>query len=224
MKRHLRRNLMIGVALAALLAGVVIAVIPRSTHHHSHPRREVGQHRPSGESQLAADYLGLSRSQLRRRLRAGQTLAQIAESIPGRSSSGLIDALLRERASGFKLKEPPDKKERARLARLRARIVIEVNAQRARRGDIPAAALRLGLSEAELRRRLQGGQTLAQIARAGGRVSPTGLIDTLVGIKAKRLETALHARSITEAQEKAARASLRARVTREVNRKLLQSG
>jgi hypothetical protein len=43
---------------------------------------------------LAADYLGLSRAQLRADLRPGSTLGGIADGTPGRSRAGLIEALL----------------------------------------------------------------------------------------------------------------------------------
>jgi hypothetical protein len=47
-----------------------------------------------GPLAAAASYLGLSGAQLRTELRAGRTLAQIAQATPGRSRAGLIAALL----------------------------------------------------------------------------------------------------------------------------------
>jgi hypothetical protein len=43
---------------------------------------------------LAAAYLGVSPAQLRRELRGGKTLAEVAAATPGKSAAGLIDALL----------------------------------------------------------------------------------------------------------------------------------
>jgi hypothetical protein len=46
---------------------------------------------------VAAAYLGMSTAQIRAHLRSGRTLAQIADSIPGRSARGLVETLLRAR-------------------------------------------------------------------------------------------------------------------------------
>ena len=46
-----------------------------------------------GGLSAAADYLGLSSSELFAKLRSGQTLAQIAEPSSGKSVSGLVDAM-----------------------------------------------------------------------------------------------------------------------------------
>jgi hypothetical protein len=222
MRGSLRRSLMFGVALAAVIAGVILAVTPHGSRHHAHPTRSAGPRGPRSEAQLAAGYLGLSRSQLRRKLRAGRTLAQIAQSTPGRTSSGLIAVLLAGRSAQLESRGLPASKERARLASLRSQVLAAVSAQRARRGAIPVAAERMGLSEAELRRRLRGGATLAQTARATKRISVAGLIDVLMKIKTGRLRAAERSGSITAAQERTARASLQSRITREVNRKLPQ--
>ncbi len=45
----------------------------------------------------AARYLGLSTGQLQRELHSGKTLAQIADATPGKSSAGLVDALVAAR-------------------------------------------------------------------------------------------------------------------------------
>jgi hypothetical protein len=223
MQRKLRRNLMIAVALVAVLVGALLAIAPEEAHHDHRTRAGTRQQRPRTQTELAADYLGLSRAQLRLRLRAGQTLSQIAGSTAERSTGGLIDALLAPHAAQLKAEGLSEGSERRMLARLRARALMTVEGRRSRHGDIPTAATKMGLSEAELRRRLRRGATLTQIADSTKRISATELIDALIAIKAQRLQVALHAKSITAAQEKTARASLRARVTREVNRKLLQN-
>jgi hypothetical protein len=53
----------------------------------------------AGELASAASYLGVSRSQLHSDLRSGETLAQVAGATPGRSSAGLIDALVKAKTS-----------------------------------------------------------------------------------------------------------------------------
>jgi urease accessory protein UreF len=42
---------------------------------------------------VATSYLGLTADQIRTQLRSGKTLAQIADATPGKSASGLVDAL-----------------------------------------------------------------------------------------------------------------------------------
>src|SRR5207245_9230585 len=67
----------------------------RPCHHRS------GARRPSapapGRGSPAASYLGLSPARLRADLAAGMTLAQIADATPGKSTRGLIDALIASR-------------------------------------------------------------------------------------------------------------------------------
>lgn len=66
-------------------------------------RAEVGRHRPTvglgGSLIPAAKYLGMSRAELLRQVRAGQTLARIAGEHKGHSASGLIDALVAGRGA-----------------------------------------------------------------------------------------------------------------------------
>jgi hypothetical protein len=57
-------------------------------HHHGHPLRVA-----------AAAYLGLTPAALSAQLHAGRTLAQIADSTPGRTRAALIDALVAARLS-----------------------------------------------------------------------------------------------------------------------------
>jgi hypothetical protein len=220
-KRDLRRNLLLAVALAAVTAGVIIAATPRGGHRHDSPVRTLPQPRVRKESQLAADYLGLSRSELLRRLRAGRTLKQIAESIPGRSSRGLIEAMLDPRVEVLERSALPRPAVHAQVEHLRAKVLAEMN-QSWRGGVLAVAAARVGLSEGHLRERLEAGETLAQIASSKS-ISRTALIDALVAVKAGRLEMSLRNGSMTTAEERKALASLRRRVARETDRKLLQS-
>lgn len=69
------------------------------------PGGRFGDHRgfdgagPFGALQAAADYLGLSQSALFDQLRSGKTLAQIASSTSGKSTSGLVDAMVKREQS-----------------------------------------------------------------------------------------------------------------------------
>jgi len=57
--------------------------------------RGLGPFRPAGRlAAAAAGYLGITAAQLRGDLRSGKTLAQIADATPGKSSAGLVDALV----------------------------------------------------------------------------------------------------------------------------------
>lgn len=219
-KRDLRRNLLLAVALAAVSAGVIIAAAPGGNHHHGSSVQAPKQQRPRKESQLAADYLGLSRAELRRRLQAGRTLAQIVAETPGRSTHGLMDAMLGPRVEALEHSDLPRAVVEARVASLRAKVLAEMT-ESWRRGDIAVAATRFGLSEEHLRKRLEAGETLWQIA-ATRKISRTALIGALVAVKGEHLEAALRNGSITATQERNALSSLRRRVARETNRKLLQ--
>jgi hypothetical protein len=110
-------------AAAAVIAGVVVAVSGQADKGHARvgvraparvgatagatvterARAEVGRHRPvvglGGALIPAARYLGMSRAELLRGVRAGQTLAMITARRKGRSVSGLIDALVAARGA-----------------------------------------------------------------------------------------------------------------------------
>lgn len=133
MTKDLRRKLMIGLAIAAVVAGVLVAVAPKASHGHrsSGGALHRGHHRKAGgRLELAAGYLGLSRSELHHSLLAGKTLAQVAARTPGKSSDGLVKALLAPRATHLKDRKLSPGAEHERLATLRARIVEEVNKRR----------------------------------------------------------------------------------------------
>ena len=222
---------MLGLALAAVVAGAIIAFASNGGHDHKHAKRShasghrTNRHHAShhrqirGESQLAADYLGLSRAELRAHLKSGESMGQVAQTMPGKSASGLIEALLAPRVNQVRALKLPPRKERSRLQMLRTEIAGVVSEQRARRGDIPTAADYLGLSESTLRTRLRAGATLAQIANSTKGHSSAVLVAKILSVKAARLRAALTARSITAAQEKSALAAMQKRVAHEVGHK-----
>ncbi len=162
----------------------------------------------------AADYLGIPASQLRVELRSGKTLAQVAGATPGKSESGLIEALVSAR--------------RAKLAKASAkapeRVRVEVNKPLAgpllgrARGGHGAARLYLGLSAVQLRNQLLAGKTLAQIADATPGKSEAGLIEAIVTARSKRLAAALRAGTLTSARESSELSRISARVTALVHR------
>ena len=84
-------------------------------------------------------------------------------------------------------------------------------------GDIAAAADYLGMTEANLRSALEGGKTLAQVAKSRGK-SVDGLVDALVADAKAKLADAVKDGRLTQAQSRALQAGLEARVTDMVNR------
>jgi hypothetical protein len=216
MRDHPKRNLLLGLALAAVIAGAIIAAEPGGSRHHaSKAKHGLARGSAPGDQQRAADYLGISRAELRRRLRFGETMADVANATPGKSASGLIATLLAARTTRLKANKLPTAAERDALAHARTQIVAEASHRRGRSGPIPTAAAYLGLSEPALRAKLQAGESLAEVATAEHR-SPAGLIEALVTLRAKRLKTALAQHAITPTQEKAALSMLHTRIVREI--------
>jgi hypothetical protein len=76
----------------------------------------------------AAGYLGVSPSDLRSDLRSGKTLAQIADATPGKSSAGLVDALVATRKARLAHGLATGKLAKARVARSQSRLDKRMNA------------------------------------------------------------------------------------------------
>ena len=85
-------------------------------------------------------------------------------------------------------------------------------------GKLDAAASYLGLTEAQLRTELDGGKTLAQVAKDHGK-SVDGLVDALVADLKKHLDEDVAAGRITKAQEDQFLADAKQRTTDFVNGK-----
>jgi outer membrane murein-binding lipoprotein Lpp len=81
---------------------------------------------------------------------------------------------------------------------------------------LEAAARYLGMTQAELREALDGGKTLAQVARDQGK-SVDGLVDVLVAGAEQKLDRAVDEGHLTEAQKREMLSGLRERVTDLVN-------
>lgn len=213
MTLHRKRNAMIAIAIIAVLAGGLIAVLS-SGGGHGHPKRSASAGGAT-ETQLAAAYLGLTPAQLRRRLRDGVSIEQLARSTPGRSLDGLLHAMTSAKASRLTRAGGGS----AALKALRAHALLVATRVR-HRGSVAVAAAYLGMPEAGLLAALRSGRTLAQIANARAGHSAAGLIEALVSFKRHRLELARQAGSITAGQERLAESTLQARVKREVEAKL----
>jgi hypothetical protein len=87
----------------------------------------------------------------------------------------------------------------------------------ARVGGLAAAATYLGLTTQQLFQDLQSGKTLAQIANSTSGKSASGLIDAMVAAERQRLDQAVQAGSLTQAQADQLESRITARVTAMVN-------
>jgi hypothetical protein len=222
-----KRTLMIAVAVAAIAAGVIVAVTSSGGGHaHSRSARAgaaaaAARARGHTEVEAAAGYLGLTKTQLRKQLRSGRTLAQIAAA-NGRSSKGLLEALLSARAARLSAevaaKRLSPAAERKALARLHRRLTAELE-RTPGYSRLPVAAQYLGVSTAQLRADLHAGRSLAQIAAATPGKSAAGLIDARVSDREATLEAARASGSISATVERELTAGLRQRITSEVERK-----
>jgi hypothetical protein len=83
-------------------------------------------------------------------------------------------------------------------------------------GSLDEASTYLGLTEAQLRTKLEGGKSLAQVARDQGK-SVDGLVSTLVAAAKKKLDGAVSAGRITKAQEDEMLSGLEDRIGNLVN-------
>jgi hypothetical protein len=83
-------------------------------------------------------------------------------------------------------------------------------------GHVEAAATYLGLTEAELRSQLEGGKTMADVAKAQGK-TVDGLVAALVADEKKELDAAVAAGRLTQAQANAMLADAKSRFTDMVN-------
>ena len=84
--------------------------------------------------------------------------------------------------------------------------------------DLDAAATYLGLTEDQLRAQLEGGKTLAQVAKDQGK-SVDGLVDALVAEAKEHLDDAVAKGRLTKAQEESILADVKQRITDFVNGK-----
>jgi len=222
MRRTLKRRLAIAVAGLAVASGGAIAAVsatgqgatgkPRSAHRAA-LRRAAGAH---GVLAAAVRYLGIPASQLRSDLRSGKTLSQIADATSGRSEAGLIQALVAARQ--MKLARA-SANETQRVSAMVNRPLTGIAGRPARTHGTTAAAVGyLGLPAATVRAELRSGKTLAQIADATPGKSESGLLDAIVAAESKRLEAAVRAGRLTEAQDSARLAKITKHAHTAVNR------
>ena len=205
-----------GVAAAALAPGTADAVITQLPGEIA----IFASNGPFGSPNTlatAAAYIGITEAALRTELQTGQTLAQIAVA-HGKTRDGLIAALSAEATKQITTAVdqpgtnftgpggPGGPGGRGGPGGPRAMFT----------NDIAAAATYIGTTEADLRTKLQAGQTLAQIATAAGKTRD-GLIAAMVADGNAKIDAAVTAGTITAAQATEKKASLTAHVTAEVD-------
>jgi hypothetical protein len=241
MDRSLKRKLAAGTVAAGLVAGGGAALAATTGHGHStspapaagwfaSARTGVFPGKPFGDDlAAAASYLGLTTDQLKTDLQSGKTLAQIADATGGKSAAGLIDALVaaetKELDAAVSAGKLTQAQEDTITANLKQRVTALVNGTFPARGEhrfgrhaeLSAAASYLGLTVAQLRTQLEAGKTLAQIADATSGKSAAGLIDALVTATKTKLDAAVSAGKLTQAQEDTITANLKQLVTDLVN-------
>jgi hypothetical protein len=225
----------IAVAVAVIAAIVAIALAGGGGGSASTSSTDASKGSPrsaakfAGDLAIAAAYLGIPRAQLRRDLRSGRTMVQVAVDTSGKTVAGLIQALIDAKAPRLAARPTGTRatgaNASARLGRLRTRVTAEVNRSRTRApgpprvvGDLSAASAYLGVSRAALHKDLLAGQTLAQLAATTPGRTTAGLISALVAAREAKLASEVSAGRLTAAQARASRSTLHRRVTAEVNR------
>jgi hypothetical protein len=214
----------------ALTLGKVFASSAGGGHRFDGSRPGGG--RGGDELAVAATYLGTTATALDTQLQGGKTLAQIADATSGKSTAGLIDALVAaektELDAAVKANRITQAQEDQIVPTLKARFTDLVDNTRPAHGgpgfghgprgdDFTAAATYLGIPESALTTQLQAGKTLAQVADATSGMSAAGLVDALVAHETTELNGALSAGTITPAQHDQLVAGLKARFTALVN-------
>jgi hypothetical protein len=235
--RSRRQKTLIATAIAALIAGAIVAVVAATGSDHGTPKGSSalagrnGQTRLpplGGDLKLAVTYLGIDPAKLVEALRSGRTLAQVADATPGRSATGLIDRIVASRqaalAAAVRSGGLTAAQQKAALATLRGRVRVRVD----RVGGYPsvvgrrpvrapaAAAAYLAIGQAQLRTELRSGRTLAQLANGTPGRSARGMIEAIVAATKVRLAAAVAAGRLTQASERQMLANLQQRVAAEV--------
>jgi hypothetical protein len=158
-----------------------------------------GVHGHSDDLDAAASYLGLTTANLLAQLQSGQTLSEVADATSGKSTAGLVAALV-----GHEKQELADAVAAGRLTKTQADQLGSTLTERFNdfvthsgrgpfgggrphhAGGLEAAAGYLGTTESALLTQLRAGKTLAQIANATSGKSAAGLIDALVADATQR--------------------------------------
>ena len=210
-----RRAAFLGIAAAAVIAAVLFLALGGGGRNAAR-RGRVSASARDAVVQRAAGYLGVSPAEVRRRLRGGETLGELAAARKGGSRQGLIQSLYAAGAAAIRARHLSPAAEAARLRELRRALTAQIDHARRRAGLLRSAAVYLGMSEATLAAKLAGGRTLAQVAATTPGRSRAGLVEALVAERRRTIERALAENALPPAAAKRAIARLRSRAERQV--------
>jgi hypothetical protein len=227
MKSNIRQRALIGVAAIAILAAVLIAILGSGTHRAHTAAATAARPLTAGDIDVAASYIGVSPPQLRSDLRRGRTLAEIAAASGGRSTSGLLDALVAAKRSQLTADLAAGRLSKQqvgiRLRGLRRRAEVEIRrAHGVSVGSVRYVAVAsryLGLSPKQLHDEHRVGRSLAEIADGRAGKSAAGLIDALLADRRASLQRDVGAGTLSRGAATRVESGLRARVSRQVERK-----
>ena len=190
----MRRKLSIHAALAAGMAAVLLLAAHSAAAHpdkaHAADKARASGHARYGILSAAADILKLDRDELRRELKEGKTLAEIAAK-RGVGKDELIRRLSEAAAKRIDAKVAEGRLTAARAEQLKAGLQARIEAAVDTRGmPLPPhrhpghlylmhkIASVLGISKDELKSRLAEGKSIAEIAKSKG-MSEDRLIEKL---------------------------------------------
>jgi hypothetical protein len=218
-------------AVMLLLAGAALAAVTATgsgtaQHAGAAKRLRAVRLREGGRDiATAATYLGVSAAQLQAQLRAGHSLAQLAQASSGHSVAGLIAALLASKRGHLeKSLAALPRRVRAEVERVGGPGTGLLGGGHLPRGRIRSLfaapgyialpiATYLGISTQALRSGLEAGRTLADLARANNR-SEAGLVAAIVAARQRVLAALLQTGSISQTREQSLLATLQRRVQR----------
>jgi hypothetical protein len=211
------RRALAAVVVAVVCAGAAVVGSADAAKRHGH----------GPLLRAAAQYIGVSRAELVKEARAGQTLAQIATA-HGKTVAGLKSAMLTalkarlDAAVSAKMLTPAQAQARlARAAKLLDRIVnarLGKAALRSTRARLLKISARyIGVTPKALHAELKGGSSLAHVAVAHGK-TVSGLKDALLAPFERRLDKARAAGRISAADAQTRLARISARLDRIINR------
>lgn len=252
--RSLRATILAaGAALGMTLAGLGIAsaqtegVTPKAPSAAEAPEVAKAREARQGEKAahhrghdfvdltIAAKAIGITEEELRKELRDGKSIAQVAEA-KGVSADTVIDALVGDAkahlaehvAAGRMTQAEADRIE----ANLEERVTAMVNHTREGReerkerrpgahlkANLAVAAKALGMTEVEVRTALASGQSLAQLAESKG-VPVATVIAALVDHAKTNLAAKVAAGELTQAEADAKAATIELRINEMVQRTL----
>jgi len=189
----------VGTAVMASLPGNVALAVQNNGH--------IGG---PGFLTTAATYIGITEDALRTELATGKSLADVAVA-HGKTRDGLIAALVQTSTTEITTLVDTKNPFPAPPAGGPGRVFhVEGN-------PLTAASTYLGISEADLRTKLQAGQNLGQIAAATAGKSRDGLIAALVADETAKIDAAVKAGTLTADQATQLKANLTAHITAEVD-------